>query len=273
MKKILVLGLAALAAACGGGKKEKPIVYGVSQAPTATELAAVADAEATLEGSLTFVAPTDPGTGGPGLPDQLVSSLGGYTVASTMPDAATAKLVGTATRQTLDTGGMDPACLTTEVAAPVTTVRWGQLVPCTMADPVMGMTVGVKGWLSRNEATGVTTWDIDETFALTMTSTDGQVISMNGTGGLSGTLAVSADQIAIHAESDVDVTTSMGLTIREVGTTKLDGTVGYQPAPSFCIASGSLQLEQRTSSMGVDQNQGWRFDWSGCGAYTVAHGS
>ena len=54
--------------------------------------------------------------------------------------------------------------------------------------------------------------------------------------------------------------------------------LGYQAEP-FCVTSGSLVLEQRWTErpMGMDAtalpNQGWRFDWTGCGQFTVAHGT
>jgi len=250
MKRLLALG-AALAAACSSAKKEKPIVYEAPLTPTTSEQTAIADAEATLEGSLAFVAPTKPDTGGPGLADQLVAALGGYAVSSRAPDASSAKLARTAVRQALDTGGMDPACVTTEQANGVTTVRWGQAAPCTVSssDPTTSMTVGVEGWLAWNATTGVTTWDIGET--VEMWTTSGDPFSMSGTAVLHGTMTVSADRIAIEAESDADVTTAItGMTIEENVKTTLEGTVGYQ-----------------------DQAQGWRFDWSGCDAFTVAHGS
>jgi hypothetical protein len=274
MKKVLALGVAALAA-CSSGKKEKPIAYGVAGDPTPTELTAIADAETTLAGSVTFVAPTDPGTGGPGLADQLVAALGGYAATARAPDATAAKLAGTTVRNAFDTGGMDPACVTTEQANGVTTVRWGQLTPCTVttSDPTTTMTVDVAGWLAWNGATGVTTWDLGESFS--MSSTSGDPLAMSGTAALHGSMTVTADRIAIDAASDADVKTAMqGMRVDETVHTTLGGTVGYQAsAPDLCVVSGSLLLEQRANAMGIEQAQGWRFDWSGCGAFTVAHGS
>jgi hypothetical protein len=70
----------------------------------------------------------------------------------------------------------------------------------------------------------------------------------------------------------------MGMIIPEGLETRLVGTLGYEPSP-FCITSGALTVEQYWTQRppgATDQslpNQGWRFDWTGCGAYTVAHGS
>ncbi len=273
MKRTLALGLAALAA-CSSAKKEKPIVYAAPQPATATETTAIADAQTTLGASLTFVAPTQPTTGGPGLADQLAASLGGYSVSASAPELSAAKLAQGSVRQAFDTGGMDPACVTTEQVNGVTTVRWGQATPCTIStsDPTTSITVGVTGWLSWNPATGVTSWDVGETYDMS-SSSSGQAFSMRGTAAMSGSMTVSAAEVAITSESDADVTTSMtGMTIPEQVKTTLQGTLPYEASP-FCVVSGSLVLEQRMSAMGMDQAEGWRFDWSGCGAFTVAHGS
>lgn len=273
MRKTLALALAALAA-CSSSKKEKPLAYAAPIQPDAVEIGAIADAEATLAANVDFVAPTEPATGGPGLADQLVAGLGGYAVASRLQDPSSAKLAGTAVRQAFDTGGMDPACITTEQAGAVTTVSWGKAAPCTVvaSDPTTSLTVGVSGWLTHDASRGETDWNVGETFEMTTTS-GGTAMSMWGTAALYGSMTIGADTITISSASNADVTTSMsGMTIDEQIETTLDGSLGYQASP-FCVVSGSLQLEQRVSALGQDQAQGWRFGWTGCGAYTVAHGT
>ncbi len=288
MRKILAVALAALAAACASDKKEEPIQYGAPLAPTPTEQSALASAGTTLQSSLAYQASAEPTAGAAGLGDQLVANLGGYAVATKMPDASSAKLAQRAMRQAFDTGGMDPACVTTAQAGGVTTVSWGMVpgVPChvevSSVDPysgdTMAMTVDVTGTLTWDPAHGSTSWNIGEGYTLDMTS-GGERITAEGTAALVGSLTVGASTITASTSSAIDMTTHyMGLTIPEGLVTTLSATLGYQADP-FCITSGSLTVEQRWTKrpMGATQdslpNQGWHIEWTGCGAFTVAHGA
>ncbi len=269
MRKILSLALVALAAC--GGDKQKPITYGAPEAPTATEISAIQGAQTTLQGSVTFVAPTDPATGGPGLADQLVASL----PVATAPEGGPAKLVPATMQEIFPTSGMDPACVTSEPTGAGTTVRWGVTKPCRIdiSDPTTTMTVIVTGWLSWTPGTaagtGTTAWKIHEDFSLQTTS-GGQPMSASGGADLYGSLVVAAATITVDGHSESDVT-MMG--IDEKVNTSLTGTVDYVTSPAFCIVGGGLKLEQRASALGQEQGQGWDFGWTGCGAFTVAHGS
>jgi hypothetical protein len=285
MKKILALTLAALVSACGSDKKEKPITYGAAQAPTATEQSAAAGAATSLQANLSYQTSSQPTSGAAGLGDQLASSLGGSTV-STKTASPSAKLAGPALREAFDTSGLDPACVTTAQSGNVTTATWGAAAPChvvvSSSNPTTGdamtMTVDVSGTLTWDPTQGLTAWDIGERYAMDMTS-GGQHVTADGTAHLGGSLKVDASTITVNETSSIDMTThAMGLTIPEGLVTTLAGTVGYQASP-FCITSGTLTVEQRWTQRPIgatDQtlpNQGWRFDWSGCGAFTVAHGS
>jgi hypothetical protein len=286
MKRILALALAALVSACGSDKKEKPITYAGPQAPTASEQSAVASAGATLQANLSYQGSTQPTAGAAGLGDQLASSLGGSTISAKTTSASSAKLAGPALREAFDTSGLDPACVTTAQAGNVTTVTWGAAAPChvvvSSSDPTTGdaltMTVDVTGTLTWDPTQGLTAWNIGEGYAMDMTS-GGQRMTADGTAHIGGSLKVDASTITVNETSSIDMTTHyMGLTVPEGLVTTLAGTVGYQASP-FCITSGTLTVEQRWTQRPIgatDQtlpNQGWRFDWTGCGAFTVAHGS
>lgn len=283
MRKILGVGLAALAAACGG-HSEKPLTYGAPQAPGYAEQGAVANAEWTLEASLASPAPsTEPGMGAPGMGDQLVADLGAATVAARMPTQRSARLAGEATRRAFDSGGMDPNCVLVEQAGGATTVTWnGCHVEIHDVDPTTGdtmdMVMDIGGTLTSNPATGQTSWNITETVAMTMTSS-GSVMTMNGTATLDGAMTVTASRIAIGSTSSMNVRANyMGMPIEEAVRTTLDADLGYQADP-FCITDGTLTVEQRwlkrpTGATAADlPDQGWQFEWTGCGLFTVAHGS
>ena len=287
MKRILALGLAGLAAACGGGSKDKPIAYGAPQAPTATEQTAAVNAAATLQANLAYQASTEPTAGAAGLGDQLASDLGASTVSAKTTAPASSKLAGPALRQAFDTGGLDPNCVTpTAQPGGATLYTWGAAAPChvvvSSSDPTTGdymnMTVDVTGTLTWDPANQLTTWHIVEVLGMDMMS-GGEHVTAGGNATIAGSVQVGATSISVNEASTVDMTTHyMNMTIPEGLETTLAGTVGYQASP-FCITSGTLTVEQHWTQRPYGAtaqslpNQGWRFDWTGCGAFTVAHGS
>ncbi len=140
------------------------------------------------------------------------------------------------------------------------------------------MTVDLSGTLGWNAATGTTSWDIHETMAMTMTQ-DGDTITMNATADLGGSMTVTASTIVADTSSSVTVHANyMGIPINEGVRTTLEMDLGYQADP-FCITSGTLVAEQRWTErpMGATPetlpDQGWRLEWTGCGQFTVAHGT
>jgi hypothetical protein len=286
IKNVLAVLLVALAA-CGADTTEKPIQYGAPQAPTVAELGAGESAAATLQASLSYQASTQPDAGVAGLGDQLVQRLGGSTLAARMPTAGSAKLVQGAVRQAFDTGGLDPACVTHAQVGDVTTVTWGAAGPChvvmTEIDPTTGattmtVTVDIVGTLAWNAATRETTWNVDETMSMTMAASEGPV-TVNATARLQGSTKATDTTFVASTGSTVDMrTTVRGMAIDEALATTLAANLGYQADP-FCVTSGTLTVEQRWTKrpMGATAadlpDRGWRLEWSGCGAFTVAHGS
>lgn len=281
MKRLIVAGLVALAAACTSeDPSDPPIQYGAPQSPTYTEQGAAGSTQTTLSGSLTFQATSTPEYGAPGLADQLLANLGGYSAAKAMPTPRAAKLASGAAFRAIDTGGIDPACVTTTA----TSVTWtGCADTMIFTDPSTGatttsVTVTVDGTMSWNAGTGTTTWSIHETMDM-WDSSDGVTVSMTANVDLAGSLTVTASTIAGSSTSTVWAHTEYaGFSFNEGYVTTLALDLGYQAQP-FCVTSGSLVLEQRWTErpMGMDAaalpNQGWRFDWTGCGQFTVAHGT
>jgi hypothetical protein len=282
MRKIAIAGLVALTAACGGGGKE--LQYGAAQAPTLDEQAAIADAQAALAASLAFAPSTEPASGAPGLADQLVASLGGSPApAASLPAPASAqarRALGRAVALPATAATFDsPACFATTA----TSATWsGCVVTLSDADPVTGdatdVTVHVDGQLGWNQATGVTSWSIVETIAMVMTS-GGDTMRMNATVRLDGSVTVAASTIKGHTASSVNATASaQGLSASEAVTTTLDLDLAYQAEP-FCLSGGTLTVQQVWSRRPAGAtaadlpDQGWRFEWTGCGLFTVAHGA
>lgn len=281
MRKIAAVALAVLAAACASEKKDRTIQYGAAQAPDPTEQSAVANAELTLGSSLAYQASTEPSAGAAGLADQLVSELGGYTASAAMPDAASAKLAARALHRALDTGGIDPGCVVpTDEGNGATKYTWtGCRVQVASTDPYSGdtttMDVTIDGWLKWEPAVRTTTWSFLERLAMTMTS-GADTIEMHGTAGFGGSLAAGDATLTARTGSTADVTMTMrgpsgNLTVPEVLETKLTADLEYQLP--FCITGGKLEVAQYATVMGQTQDQGWDFVWTGCGAFTVAHGS
>jgi hypothetical protein len=126
--------------------------------------------------------------------------------------------------------------------------------------------------------TGVTTWDVLEVLDMSMTS-GGETMQVAATANPNGSITVTGSTIDGHAESTIDETIWYGgMTIRVGLVTTLDLDLDYQADP-FCISGGTLQLEQiwtrRPAGYSEVQlpNRGWIFEWTGCGLFTVSHGS
>jgi hypothetical protein len=274
-------GLLALAAACGGGGG-KELQYGAALAPSLEEQAAANDAQATLDAGRTFAPGSEPTYGAPGLADQLVAGLGGTPSVASLPRPAAARAsraLGRAVSLPSPSVALDPACVTTTA----TSVTWrGCVASVSDVDPLTGdttdMTIHVDGQLGWAPATGVTSWSIVETIGMVLTS-DGQTMRMDATARLQGALTLTASTIKGQTSSSLDATvTFQGITAREAVTTTLVADLSYAADP-FCLTGGTLTVAQvwtrrPAGATAADlPDQGWRFEWTGCGQFTVAHGS
>lgn len=277
MKRAIAVGLVALLSACAS-EEERQLSYGPAQQPTVAEQGAASTAQATLQSSLTFAPSTEPTAGAMGLADQLVAGLGGFQAAVAAPLTMKQSAVGgRVTAQAFDTGGMDPACVT---ITPTSATWSGCVIDVTETDPYSGDTThmrvtvdGTLGW-----SAGVSSWNVDETFAMTMTS-GGETIAMNGTARMLGEITATGSTVVGHTSSNVDLTESyMGFNVSVGIANTLDLDLDYQADP-FCFDGGTLRLQQiwtrRPMGATPEQypDQGWLFEWTGCGAFTVAHGS
>ncbi|HSN91296.1 MAG TPA: hypothetical protein VLS93_08705 [Anaeromyxobacteraceae bacterium] len=276
MKRTILAGLGALALACGGGT-DNSISYGSPQPSTAQEQAAAGGAQTTLAATAAYQASPEPTVGAPGLADQLAADLGAYAGMTAPTDPLRTLAAPTLGRSpgTALFVPMDPAC----VVQDATSVTW---TDCTTSntDDITGdtMTLVVNGSLTWNPVTGVTSWDVVQSLDASMTM-DAGVLTIHATAHPVGSITVTGTTIVGHAASTVSETASyLGQTVSATVVTTLDLDLGYQAEP-FCITSGTLELEQvwtrRPAGYSEAElpNQGWRFEWSGCGLFTVAHGS
>jgi hypothetical protein len=282
MRKAIVVALVAVLAGCGDEKKElPPLRYGAAQPPTLDEQAAAEAAQLSLGASLSFQPAPDPNAGGPGLADEILSNLGAVDASAIAGTPVVQALKGPGAGpsiQAVEVGSWDPACVTTTGSS----VSWsGCHVDVTSADPYTGdsmhMVLDLSGTLSWNVATGVRTWNVHETVAMTMTQ-DAQTITANATADLQGSLTVTATRVFGHGESTVAARVSYGaLTMAEATRRTVDVDLGYQANP-FCITSGTIVAEQRWTQRPPGAtpttlpDEGWRLEWTGCGQLTVAHG-
>ncbi len=284
MKRILLAAASSVAIACGGGSDPVHIQYGAPTAPTYTEQLAMTNAQTTLSGTTTYQSSTQPGVGSTGLADQLASDLGAFNgslaaAPATGSPQLTALVAPSSPSATSLVTFDDPTC----AVVGATSVNWNS---CTVTQHIVDTTTGdttdmtlvITGTFSWNTATGLTTWNVDEVVDMTITSS-GNTMTMHATAALDGSVTVTASTIVGSTSSGIDATVYyMGMTVREAVDTAVSMNLGYATNP-FCITSGTLQLEQiwrvrPTGATAADfPNQGWRFEWTGCGAFTVAHGS
>lgn len=287
MKKILIAALVSLVTACGDSDgRGVPMRYAAPAEPTWSEESAVTLATSTLSATAAFETGTDPAAAAPGLGDQLVADLGGYAAAKTMPTVESAKLAARTTSRAIDTGGIDPLCVQTSASGSETLVTWSgctdtltEYDPYTQA-PTLTATVTVNGTMRWNVSTGVTSWDL--ALGMDMSGTqNGEPISMDLTVDLTGSITTTPTTIV----GDTRSVTSLAMTYAgqsASGSYETKLALDLDLADSSCvtgITGGTLVLEQNWLARpagGTAQdypNQGWRFEWTGCGAFTVAHGS
>lgn len=279
----------AVAAGCGGGGATA-LSYGAASAPTALEASAADDAAASLAAGRTFSPSSEPTAGGPGLADQLAATLGAEgapSAALPLPAArapqvqqAVGRAVALATSPAAAVE-LPPGCVTITGAAgdPVGAVVWtGCSVEVPPTPPVASMTVRIDGRLDWNGATGTTSWSIRETLS-TAIAADGGTVQVDAAVVLAGAFTSAAGATKGRSSTDVSVTTRLGgLSVREAFRTSLDADLTWETSPAFCIDGGTLTLEQVWTERPYGAtaqdlpDQGWRFEWTGCGSFTVAHG-
>lgn len=306
--KTSTLALAALlSAACGGGARQ--LSYGAPQAPTASEQAMADAAQAAFAAGL-YAGTDQPTAGGPGLPLGLATSLDGSgpplvtataaaaaALAASLPAGApaTARLAvssaAPAPAGATAAATFDPACVTiTQDAAAASVVWTGCTVTASDARPsadgvhtdTTTTTVTVEGRIDWSAAGGATSWRIREVVSTSwlvwVDAATSEATAMDGAIVLEGAFTTGPATIVGQASTSVDTTLRAGGYAAAFGQrTSLDVDLGYQADP-FCVASGTLTLEQvwTRRPFGVGRadlpDAGWRFEWSGCGAVTVAHG-
>jgi hypothetical protein len=276
MKRTIAWVLVALAAACSQEEERRPLAYGAPAAATYEERAAAEDAEYTLSQAVAYGQPADPALGAPGLVDQLVAELGYSTGLAAEPGlGALAK--GAAAAHAIVP--LDPCTTVT-----ATSVTWTDCVETeSTVDPDTGaswsMTITIDGSVSWDPDAGTTTWGIHQTVGMSQ-SEQGFSMQVTAAADSNGSMTVTGSTIALAAESRMAATTilaGMRFDERVVNTAAAD--LDYVTDPAFCITGGTLTVEQRWEERPMGStaaqlpDQGWRFDWTGCGLFTVAHGS
>lgn len=280
-----LMGVLGLVAGCGGGGPS--VTYGAAMAPTAAEITAAGDATAGLGASRAFAPASEPTAGGPGLADQLAATLGAEGAPTAALPAQVRQLTGRTVAVDTPAGTavttLPEACVTITGAAgaAVGSVVWsGCVVEVPPMAPITAMTVRVDGRLDWSAATGTTSWSIREVVATAMAGDAGGSIEVDATIALAGSFTVGAGTIKGRSTTDVTAVTRIsGYAITQAFRTSLDADLTFTPDPAFCVTGGTLTLEQAWTKrpFGADpaayQDHGWRFEWDGCGSFTVAHGS
>jgi hypothetical protein len=121
------------------------------------------------------------------------------------------------------------------------------------------------------------TWDITYTIA-----GSSQGVTVNGSFHWNGQLSWTATTIKGFGRSEYAITASgNGQTAEVAYTAGFDVDVTYITSPSYCIASGTLELRRVVAGSSAEQtgmhDGAWKFTWTGngsaCGALTVATGT
>lgn len=259
MKRTIAWGLVALAAACSSEDADEALAYGAPGEATVEEQAAATNAQYTLSQSVGYDQPTDPALGAPGLVDQLVAELGGEP--GMVAQAPMAKALAGARA----IAPVDPCITATE-----TSVTW---TGCAESDA--GLSFTIDGTIQWNATTGRTDWTLHQTFEMAL----GPDMEMSGAVDWSGSMVATDSTIAVDAESRTRTSTLLaGMRVEQGFVNTLVADLDYVDADVFCITGGTLTVEQRWTERpaGVPTadmpDRGWRFDWTGCGGLTVAHG-
>ena len=274
MKRVLLAGFASLLFACGGGPKAPALRnfnYGSPSTPSGSQAATASTAQSSLQSIAGVGGQVSTPTGAPTLADELTGDLGGGALAlfAPLPAEVRTQVQNSAIR------GVNSAALTVGnqncVSATDTKVSYNN---CSYNGDGFNGTLNGSISITPNQQI---TWDITYTIS---GSTQG--VSVNGSFHWYGQVSWTASTIKGYGRSEYAITASGNGQSAEVAyTSGFDVDVTYITSPSYCIASGTLELRRVVGGKDASQaglhDGAWKFTWTGngttCGALTIAIGT
>jgi hypothetical protein len=273
MKRVLLAGLASFLFACGGGGPSAPALrnftYGTPTAPSGTQAATADTAQSSL-GDVAGVGGQSSPTGAPTLADSLANELppGGTAVFAPLPAAARAAGEEGALRAMRGAGlTIGNSNCVSETATSVTYSN------CTYnGDGYNGTLNGSISIVPNQQVSWNITWTI---------SGSSQGVTINGSFKWSGQIAWTATTIKGFGRSEYVVNGSAnGQNYDLAYTAGFDVDITYISSPSYCVASGTLEIRRVVAGSSASQaglhDAAWKFTWSGngssCGTVQVAAG-
>jgi len=273
MKRILLAGIASFLFACGGGPKApalRTFNYGAPTTPSSTQATTASTAQSSLQSIAGVGGMSSSPTVAPTLADDLTSGpVGTLALFAPLPAEVRAPVQNTAIR------GMGSAALTVGnqncVSTTDTKVSYNN---CSYNGDGFNGTLNGSISITPNQQI---TWDITYTI-----SGSSQGVSVNGSFHWYGQVAWTSSTITGYGRSEYAITASgNGQSVEVAYTSGFDVNVTYISSPSYCIATGTLELRRVVAGKDAAQaglhDGALKFTWSGngsaCGTLTVATGT
>ncbi len=275
MKRIVLAAIASSLFACGGGGAPAlhSFTYGTPTTPSATQASTASDAQSSLQSVAGVGGSSSAPTSAPTLTDELTSALPQSGTALFAPLPTAAQPQAQAAGQDGALRAMRSAGLSVGnsncVSQTATSVTYNN---CTYNGDGYNGTLNGSISVSSQQVT----WDITWTIA-----GSSQGVTVNGSFKWSGQLAWTSSTIKGYGRSEYVVNGSAnGQSYDLAYTAGFDVDVTYISSPSYCIATGTLELRRVVSGSTASQagmhDAAWKFTWSGdgqsCGTVTVASG-
>ena len=273
MKRVLLAGFASFLFACGGGPKAPALrnfSYGSPTTPNASQTSTADMAENSFQSIAGVGGQSSTPTAAPTLADELTSDLGqSAAVFAPLPTEVRASVQQTALR------GMRSAALTVGdsncVSSSATSVTYNN---CSYNGDGFNGTLNGSISITPNQQV---TWDITYTI-----SGSSQGVTVNGSFRWYGQLSWTSSTIRGSGRSEYAIRASGNGQSAEVAyTSGFDVDLTYLTSPSYCVATGTLELRRVVAGSSAAQaglrDGAWKFTWSGngstCGTLQVAAGN
>lgn len=274
MKRVLLAGIASFLFACGGGPTApalRTFNYGTPTTPTAAQASTASTGESSLQSIACVGGQVSTPTSAPTLADALTGGLGSGALAvfEPLPAAVRTQVQNSALR------GVSGAALTVGnqncVSTSDTKVSYTN---CSYNGDGFNGTLNGSITITPNQQIA---WDI--TYTVTGSS---QGVSVNGSFHWYGQVAWTTSTIKGYGRSEYAITASgNGQNVEVAYTSGFDVDVTYITQPSYCIASGTLELRRVVGGKDASQaglhDGAWKFTWtpngSACGTLTVQTGT
>ncbi|HTS80746.1 MAG TPA: hypothetical protein VMH40_09130 [Myxococcaceae bacterium] len=274
MKRVLLAGLASFLFACGSSGPKAPELrsfsYGAPGTPDTTQSSTADTAQTSFQSIAGVGGQSSTPTSAPTLADELTSNLGqAAAVFAPLPAEVRTPVQNSALR------GVRGAALTVGnsncVSSTDTSVTYSN---CSYNGDGFDGTLNGSISITPNQQI---TWDITYTI-----SGSSQGVTVNGSFHWYGQLAWTSSTIKGYGRSEYAITASGNGQSAEVAyTAGFDVDVTYLSSPSYCIATGTLELRRVVAGASASQtglhDGAWKFTWSGngtsCGTLQVATGT